>query len=284
MEDLINILDINRSLYKTFGLHMPIFDELISGFRWIMTADTSLNMSLAFRSPPGLEPEEYVQLTKDLYGKPVDTCIEMLLKRNKPELRSLIVSLSNLMSKPLNTAELLEKRGITRTEGLQFPYRTQGKKIGLIGFGVYINRFLNQCSELHIFDFRTPEAILSYRCKNGLHCYPEGIRWHLGRNAVDFHDILAGLDIIIMSGSTIVNNSYEALKKAGSRAEIIGLYGPSCELCPDYLFDRGFNYIFSTSIKDKENYLKTALGAEQSYREFDYMNLYELTKKKKPEK
>ena len=101
----------------------------------------------------------------------------------------------------------------------------------------------------------------------------------MGQNAAELRDVLSTLDIIIMSGSTIVNNSYTALRQAGSNAEIVGLYGPSCELCPDYFFEQGYNYMFSTSVRDKETYLKTALGAEQTYREFDYMDIYELERK-----
>ena len=280
MEDLKAILDINRALYKRFGLPLPIFDELITGFRWIMTADTDSHISLALRVEENISPEQYAKIAAELYGKPVDVCIEILLERRSPQLRNLIVSLSSLMSKPLNTAELLAKRGIVRTEGLQFRYQTEGKKVGLIGFGVYINRFLNRCKEFHVFDLRKPEAILSYRYKNGLQRFPEGIQWHLGHNAADFCDILSTLDIIIMSGSTIVNNSYTALRQAGTNAEIVGLYGPSCELCPDYFFEQGYNYMFSTSVRDKETYLKTALGAEQTYREFDYMDIYELERKR----
>ncbi|QTQ16502.1 Rossmann-like domain-containing protein [Treponema parvum] len=279
MDDLKRILDINRSCYKRFALDVPVFDELIVGFRWIMTADISGNMSLALRAVPALDLELYEKTAKNLYGKPVDLCIERLLEENDVRLRNLIVSLSCLMSKPLNNVKLLARRGIFRTEGLNFNYPTEGKKIGLIGFGVYISRFLNRCGEFHVFDLRPPEQILSYRCKDGLRCYPDGILWHLGRNAVEFADLLAELDIVIMTGSTIVNDSYVKLLKACKNASIIGIYGPSCELCPDYLFDIGFNYIFSTSLADKEKYLKAALGPDQSYKEFDYMNIYELEKK-----
>ena len=270
---------MNRFFYKRFGLPIPIFDELITGFRWLMTSDTDSRMSLALRTEETIQSEQYAALTQKLYGIPVDECIETLLGQQDPHLRNIIVSLSNLMSKPLNTAALLAQRGIVRTEGLNFCYQTEGKKVGLIGFGVYINRLLNRCEEFHVFDLRQPASILSCRYKNGLHQYPAGIHWHLGRNAVDFPEVLRTLDIVIMSGSTIVNNSYKALQKACTRAQIIGLYGPSCELCPDYLFQQGFNYIFSTSIKDKETYLKTALGYDQLYKEFDYMNVYELVKK-----
>ena len=272
-------MDINRALYKRFGLPLPIFDELITGFRWMMTADTNSHISLALRVEENISPEQYAKIAAELYGKPVDVCIELLLKQHDPHLRNLIVSLSSLMSKPLNTAELLAQRSIVRTEGLQFRYQTEGKKVGLIGFGVYINRFLNRCKEFHVFDLRKPEAILSHRYKNGLQQYPEKIHWHLGQNAAELRDVLSTLDIIIMSGSTIVNNSYTALRQAGSNAEIVGLYGPSCELCPDYFFEQGYNYMFSTSVRDKETYLKTALGAEQTYREFDYMDIYELERR-----
>lgn len=278
MNDLKTVLDINRAHYKKFGLSVPIFDELIVGFRWIMSADTQKRMSLAFRAERTMPPERYEEIARNLYGKPLDECIESLLVKGDPQLRNLIVSLSNLMSKPFNSSELLAKRGIMRTEGLTFPYKTEGKKIGLIGFGVYISRFFNNCAEFHAFDLRAPEQILSYRFKDGTHRYPSGIHWHLGKNALEFSDLLKTLDIVIMSGSTVVNNSYTELLKASKRAEIKGIYGPSCELCPDYLFDLGFNYIFSTTLKDKETYLQTSLGPDPVYREFDYMNLYELAK------
>lgn len=103
--------------------------------------------------------------------------------------------------------------------------------------------------------------MLSYRIKKeGTEADPQGIRWHLGGNATDFPEALGSLDIVVMTGCTIVNDSYRDILALCRNAEVRGIYGPSCELCPDYLFDLGYNYIFSASVRDQEAYLAAQLA------------------------
>ncbi len=279
MKDIQRILELNQALYNRYNTPMPILDEFIFGFKWAMAIDSNRNISFALRIGKERPVKKYETVIQSIIGKPLDKCIEELLIMNDETMRTVLIALSNLMSKPFNKPDLLKERGISRSEGLNFQYEVEGKKVGLIGYGVYIKFFLNKCKEFHAFDLLPEKGILSYRIsKNNMEMYPKSVYFHLGDDALNHKDVLKELDIIIMSGSTLVNNSYLDILKACPKAKIRGIYGPSNELCPEYLFDVGYNYIFSMTLKDSKEYLDCALSAIPDFKTFEMMNLYELKK------
>lgn len=279
MKDIQKILQLNMELYKEYNIQMPTFSEFVFGYKWAMAIDNNKNISFALRVGKEKPVKEYEVIIRNLIGKPLNVCVEELLAAEDETLRTLLVPLSNLMSKPLNSVELLKKRGIERTAGLNFNYEVNDMKVGLIGYGFYYKFFLNKCKEFHAFDMVPEKQILSYRIsKDNTEVYPKSICFHLGEDALKHKDILESLDIVIMTGSTIVNNSYLDILHACKNAKIRGIYGPSNELSPDYLFESGYNYIFSMSIKDCEKYLKAAFAPVPDFVTFDFMNLYELKK------
>ena len=241
--------------------------------------DNNKKISFALRIGKEKPINEYEAVIRELIGKPLDQCIIELLLKEDDTLRTLLVVLSNLMSKPLNTVKLLKDRGIERSEGLNFKYDVKDMKVGLIGYGVYIRFFLNKCSEFHAFDLLPEKQILSYHIsKDSTEVYPKNIHFHLGEDALNYKEVLKDLDIIIMSGSTLVNSSYLDILSACTNAKIKGIYGPSSELSPDYLFESGFNYIFSMDAKDSKTYLDCSFAAIPNFETFEVMNLYELKK------
>lgn len=279
MDDLLEILEINRSFYKKYNMEIPKLKEYVLGFRWAMPIDENGKMSQSLRVGKEDELDKYKSFIKSILNKPLDECIEECIKAGA-KYRTLAVSISSLMSKSFNSEEKLLDRGIIRTKGLKFDYETKDKKIGVIGFGLYNKKIKHDWKEFHAFDLRPEKAILSTRInEEGVKTYPKNVYWHLGENALANKDVLADLDIVIMTGSTVVNNTYKDLLASCKNAEIRGIYGPSSELCPDYLFDLGFNYIFSTSIRDSAAYLDATLCLSPEYNEFDFMDLYELRKK-----
>lgn len=277
MKDIQKILEINQELYKRYNLTMPTLDEFVLGFKWAMAIDTNKKISFALRIGKEKSLPEYEKLIRSLIGKRLDDCINELLLMNDEEVRTIAVVLCNLMSKPLNTVSLLKDRGIERTEGLNFRYPVEGMKVGLIGYGVYIDFFYNKCKEFHAFDFRGESQIFSHHIKKDItEVHPKNIFFHLGENAIKHQDILSEMDIVIMSGSTLVNKSYLDILSSCKNAKIRGIYGPSGELCPDYLFDIGYNYIFSMDAKDSAEYLKYSFAPIVDFQTFEVMNLYEL--------
>ena len=279
MEDLREVLNRNRTLYEKYHEEMPCISEFVMGYRWLMAADKKDHISLALRVGEEKPAKKQEQVLKELIDRPVDEALEEIIDENDPEKRTIATALSNLMSKPFNTKERLADRGISRTEGLKFPYDVTGKKVRIIGYGLYNNFFLGKCAEFHAFDFRKEKDLLSIRVGKEETVYPTNIHWHLGENALEHIDVLEDLDIVIMTGCTIVNDSYRGILNACKNAEIRGIYGPSSELDPEYLFDLGYNYIFSGSVRDKEEYLNATFDALPKGNDLSYMNIYELTRR-----
>ncbi len=279
MEDLREVLNRNRALYEKYHEEMPCISEFVMGYRWLMAADKKDHISLALRVGEEKPVKEQTAVLKALLDRPVDEVLEEIIDENDHEKRTIATALSNLMSKPFNTVERLADRGIIRTEGQKFPYDVAGKKVGIIGYGLYNNFFLGKCAEFHAFDFRKEKDLLSIRVGKEETLYPQNIHWHLGENALEHIDILETLDIVIMTGCTIVNDTYRGILNACKNAEIRGIYGPSSELCPEYLFDLGYNYIFSGSVRDKEEYLSATFDDLPKGNDLSYMNIYELTRR-----
>ena len=219
MEDLQIIFNGLMELYTEYRLEMPILDEYILGSKWLMSVDKDGNLSLAFRIGEEENFEDYTAFIKTLINKPLDECIKSTLAENR-KYRGLAVSLCNLMSKPLNSREMLLKRNIKRTEGQNFNYDFKDKKVGLVGYGPYVNIFLNNCKEFHVFDLKSKEKTWNTSIKDDVAVHPKGIFWHLGKNAVEYKEYLKELDIVLISGSTVVNNSYIDILKSCKNASI----------------------------------------------------------------
>lgn len=276
MKDLSIALEMIEKNYEKYKEPMPIIKEFVMGYRWFMVSDTNDRLSMSLRVGQEKSFDEYEKILKALIGRPADDCVHELIKRSDPELRTIAACLCNLLSKPFNSTERLKDRGIIRTEGRIFDYDVKDKKVGIIGYGLYNEVFLGKCKEFHAFDFRDPKGILNYRIGNETKVYPENIYWHLGDNALQHKEVLERMDIVVMTGCTIVNNTYKDILNTCKNAEIRGIYGPSAELCPEYLFDLGYNYIFSASVKDKDAYFKSTFAAIPEGMDLSYMDCYEL--------
>jgi hypothetical protein len=276
MKDLSIAMEMIQKNYKIYNEPMPIIKEFVLGHRWFMVSDTNDRLSMSLRVGKEKNLVEFEKILKSLIGRPSDECVYELIKQSDPELRIIAACLCNLLSKPFNSVDRLKDRGIIRTEGRIFDYDVKDKKVGIIGYGLYNEVFLGKCKEFHAFDFRDPKGILNYRIGNETKVYPENIYWHLGDNALEHKDVLENLDIVVMTGCTIVNNTYQDILKTCKNAKIRGIYGPSAELCPEYLFDLGYNYIFSASARDKEAFYKSNFAAIPEGMDLSYMDNYEL--------
>lgn len=258
---------------------MPVLDEFVMGYRWLMSVDKNKRISLALRVGEEADRAEYDRVLRELIGIRANDAVLYLLNTENRLYRTVIVSLLNLMSKAFNTKERLWDKGIKKTEGLNFNYDVKGKKVGIIGYGLYNEFFLGKCKEFHAFDFRREKELLSYRIKKDKSVqYPENIIWHLGENDLNNKAALESLDIVIMTGCTIVNNTYIEILKACKNAEIRGIYGPSSELNPEYLFDLGYNYIFSASVIDAEKFIEGSCAAIPDQMDLAYMDKYVLVR------
>ena len=109
MKDIQRILELNLALYKKYNIPVAKLDEFVFGFKWAMAVDSNKKISFALRIGKEKPVSEYEPIIRSLIGKPLDECITELMLKDDVTLRTILVVLSNLMSKPFNSVELLEK-------------------------------------------------------------------------------------------------------------------------------------------------------------------------------
>ncbi|MDR1658674.1 MAG: DUF364 domain-containing protein [Deltaproteobacteria bacterium] len=127
------------------------------------------------------------------------------------------------------------------SEGNAFDFflpRVQGRKVGVIGHFLQMDRLIETAGEISIFE-RNPLP----------GDYPD--------TAVEY--LLPSQEVVFMTGTTIINKTAPRLLELAAGAEIY-LVGPSVPLCPA-LFELGFTGLSGTVVKD---YPALALNLRQS--------------------
>ena len=76
---------------------------------------------------------------------------------------------------------------------------------------------------------------------------PAGITVH---PAEENKEVLQDADVAIITGSTLVNGTFEEVVGYAKHARIRALYGSSAQLIPDVLFENGINIAMSIAISD----------------------------------
>lgn len=61
-------------------------------------------------------------------------------------------------------------------------------------------------------------------------------------------------DVVIITGSSLVNGTFAELLTYSRRARSVGIYGPSACIIPDVLFEQGVDFVLSHRIRDPERF------------------------------
>ena len=70
--------------------------------------------------------------------------------------------------------------------------------------------------------------------------------------AEENEEILSKADVVLMTGSTLVNGTFPDLIKYSKKARVIGMYGPSAQIFPDILVECGINYVTSNVVTNPD--------------------------------
>ncbi len=96
-------------------------------------------------------------------------------------------------------------------------------------------------------DIRPRETFETVIIDNHIAHGPSDIIVH---SAIENEQVLKIADVVIITASTLVNNTFEDLLKFTGNARLVGLYGPGASLIPDEFFDRNIDFITSFHITD----------------------------------
>jgi uncharacterized protein (DUF4213/DUF364 family) len=160
--------------------------------------------------------------------------------------RSITLAALNALSQPFVTDEVLQVKGYTVGLDVKDLVRSDDYMV-IVGYGGLVKSYAGRCRELHVTDQRPPETFRTTIVGEDIRYGPAGITVH---PAEENREVLAQADVAIITGSTLVNGTFEEVAGYAKNARIRALYGSSAQLIPDVLFENGINIAMSVAIAD----------------------------------
>jgi uncharacterized protein len=171
--------------------------------------------------------------------------------------RSIALTLLNALSQPLVTDEVLQAKGYETGVDVKDLVRSDDKLV-IVGYGGLVKSYAGRCRELHVTDQRPPETFRTTIVGETISYGPAGITVH---SAEENQEVLEDADVAIITGSTLVNGTFEEVVGYTKNARIRALYGSSAQLIPDVLFENGINIVMSVAISDPERFAADVMNA-----------------------
>lgn len=186
-------------------------------------------------------------------GKSLFTLVEHLLNETDIQMRAVCLASLNALSRPLNQTEQLTKRGFNICNSEDLGFINSDDLLVFVGYGALIREALQRCPTIHVSDMRPMSNLQTVSVGEAIEYGPPGIQFH---DAAENRALLAKADVVMMSGSTLVNGTYKELIGYAGKARIIGMFGPSAQLIPEFLQGGGINYITTSGITDVDKFYR----------------------------
>jgi uncharacterized protein (DUF4213/DUF364 family) len=119
--------------------------------------------------------------------------------------------------------------------------------VAIVGYFNEVRNLRNRCRELHVIDMRSKETFGTVITDRMITYSPKDISLHSEKEP---EKILGIADVVIISASTLVNNTFDNIMKFSVKAHLIGINGPGGSLIPDVFFDQGIDFITSFHLAD----------------------------------
>jgi uncharacterized protein len=227
---------------------------LKGGWNVVIGTNGQCGMALSFVGWIGAfrEPHLDIEALKASIGKNLfDVASERIDSESWQE-RSICVAAMSALSQPFVTPSSLKTRGFeVPTDNPDFTSCLKPDDIAVIvGYGGGVERSMGKCKELHVLDMRKKEDILATIITNrGIEYAPAGVTLHPAEDNVD---VMSRATAVSITGSTLVNGTFDSLIDLCKNARLISVYGASAGFIPDILFERGVHMIHSSRITDPD--------------------------------
>lgn len=212
-----------------------ITEENQVGFAFNFTADHAVYGQVD-------DMEQFIQL-QPFVGKSLFEFVEYLLSKQGIQMRSVCLASLNALSQSLIDDNQNNCNSVPQTESFDFVQPED--VVTVIGYSGIINKIYGRCKELHICDMRPKYLLNTLTIGERIEYGPEKINFH---PAAENEEILAKSDVVLMTGCTLVNGTFQELINFSQKARVIGMYGLSAGMIPDYLMNCGINYISSSRV------------------------------------
>jgi uncharacterized protein len=246
-------LDMPAGRVKNFGLN-PGWNAVIGSGGCCGVA-----MSFADNNPLYSMDETWQDLEylKSCIGTPLFDVASANLAHPRLFRRSIALTALNALSQPFVTDDILQAKGYQVGLEVKNLVRSDDKLV-IVGYGGLVKSFAGRCRELHVTDQRSPEIFRTTIVGETITCGPAGITVH---PAEENRDVLMDADVAIITGSTLVNGTFEEVVGYAKHARIRALYGSSAQLIPDVLFENGITIVMSVAISDPVRFAADVMNA-----------------------
>jgi len=243
-------------LYKKYSLEPGFFAKagLKQGWNVVIGTRGQCGMAMSFAGREDVFGKQQLDLKRlqAFVGKDLFSVAESYLESESWHERSIGVAAMVALSQPLITPESAFERGfeISATD-TDFAGCLRSDDIAAaVGFGGGIKRLLGKCRELHVTDMRPREDFQTVLVSDsGIGFVPTELIVH---PKTENRDVLGRATAVAITGSALVNGTFDELLGYVKNARLVTVYGGSAGMIPDVFFASGVHMVHSSRISDPE--------------------------------
>jgi uncharacterized protein (DUF4213/DUF364 family) len=163
--------------------------------------------------------------------------------------RSIGVAALSALSQPLLEPAALRRRGIAIHDGnADFASLVRPDDIvAVVGYGGGVKWLLGKCRELHVTDMRPRHDFQTLVIGHDVYYSPAEVHIH---GEQENRAVLGAATAVSITGSSLVNGTFDELLSFAGRARLISIYGSSASLIPEPLFARGIHAVMTYHVSD----------------------------------
>jgi uncharacterized protein len=231
------------------------------GWNVVIGTGIQCGMAMSFSGPSEAFGTHKIDLErlKSYIGKDLFTVAGDYLKSESWQERAIGVASMSALSQPLLQPEQLKKRGFEVPENAEyFASLVRPEDItAVVGYGGGISQLVGKCRELHVTDMRPRETFQGMLIGDRIEYTPREVQVHPEK---DNKAVLSKATVVIITGSSLVNGTFEELMSYTQNARLVIAYGASVGLIPDVFFEQGVDFIHSHRVTDPAGFEKGVLN------------------------
>lgn len=261
--DLRKAYEDVKNIYERLNKKPSNISRIVHTNKWniVFTEKNHLGMAFNFTGEHNIYNEdidiEQIKKLKNYIGKDIYSLVEYLLSFDNIQMRSFCLASINALSQSIMGEKDLEYRNIELLPNNDFEFINEDDVVTLVGYGGVVDKIKGRCNEFNVLDMRPDSSMKTLVIDESIRHEPEDINFNNGK---DNGHILERTDILIMTGCTLVNGTFKELISKAKTARVIGIFGPSGQIIPEYLFDEGFNYIISNRINNIDGFYENIIN------------------------
>ena len=246
-----------EALYRQEGLKPVHLVKIGVKPQWnvVIGTDGNCGMAINFTGVHQVHGDQEIELSElqSLVGKNLFDVASRLLNLGTLQGRSIGAAAMSALSQPLLTSQALAKRGFVMREGMTdiATLVRPDDIVSLVGYGGIVTRLVGKCREIHVTDMRPLKTLRTTIIGERIEYGPREVSVH---GAEENKAVLGKSNVVFVTASTLVNDTFGEVMSYVDKARLVGLYGPTGSMIPDVLFERGADFVMTFSATDPKKF------------------------------